>query len=182
MTWQGTVSIAFPLCLRQPLIHPALAFLTARGTRGQCRGMEMFFPLQFLRWKPVTQKVFGSMENPGPVLNHCYLVQKGMHRSGKLFYESSLGAQCLESWSSGDGWIVLHPPSFILVVSALFWLDITSICLNMNCWCFLQNRSLQEPRISVLTRKVKMGSQSSLGGLTVISTKVWKLSRSCSQR
>lgn len=51
MTWRGTVSVAFPFCLRQPLIHPALTFPTSRGTRGQCRGMKMFFPTSILEVK-----------------------------------------------------------------------------------------------------------------------------------
>lgn len=98
-------------------------------------------------------------------------------RPGKLLFSgSSPWAWHLQSRSSGDGWIALHP-------CALFWLFLS--CLNCEtnnlawcnlhlseheCWCSLKNHSPWEPKISLLIRKVTMGSQSSLGGLTITHT------------
>lgn len=81
----------------------------------------------------------GSLKIPGPILNHPYLVQKGMTDQGSC---SSLeaaheqdtcspealkmaGLLCMHVLYSGCFWAVL-------TVKRTTWHDVTYICLNMN--------------------------------------------------
>lgn len=75
-------------------------------------------------------------------------------------------------------WTWLHcsaPPSFILVVSAQSWLDITSICLNINADVPCKTAACRSQGFQYPAKRSKMGSQASLGGLTVTATKMYEL-------
>lgn len=75
-------------------------------------------------------------------------------------------------------WRRLHcsaPPSFILVVSAQSWLDITSICLNINADVPCKTSACRSQGFQYPAKRSKMGSQASLGRLTVTATKMYEL-------